>query len=166
METKICFKCNKDKPLTDFYKHPQMGDGHLNKCKECTKMDVKNNYNIVSQDESYMEKERARGREKFKRLNYVDKYRFHEQKFSFRKSDLFKNLHRRLSIPNGYEGHHWNYCEGHELDVIILSRRDHKRVHQRLVFDEPSLKYKDHRGVILDTKEEHEAYINLILNNH
>lgn len=32
------------KPIDDFYKHPQMGDGHINKCKDCTKKDVRNNY--------------------------------------------------------------------------------------------------------------------------
>ena len=41
MTTKRCFKCLGEKPLDDFYKHSAMGDGHLGKCKECTKADVK-----------------------------------------------------------------------------------------------------------------------------
>ena len=39
---KICFKCGAEKPLTDYYKHKKMADGHLNKCKSCTKSDAKN----------------------------------------------------------------------------------------------------------------------------
>lgn len=37
---KICFKCGAEKPLTEFYAHPAMLDGHLGKCKECAKRDV------------------------------------------------------------------------------------------------------------------------------
>lgn len=36
---KTCFKCNTEKELDEFYKHPMMADGHLNKCKVCTRSD-------------------------------------------------------------------------------------------------------------------------------
>ena len=63
---KACFKCNKIKPLSDFYKHSQMADGH----KECTKKDSIRRYNV-----KWVGKGRLRGREKYKRLNYnLSKY--------------------------------------------------------------------------------------------
>ncbi len=40
---KTCFKCGVEKTLDAFYKHSAMGDGHLGKCKECTKKDVREN---------------------------------------------------------------------------------------------------------------------------
>jgi hypothetical protein len=32
---KNCIACHRSLALGAFYKHPQMADGHLNKCKEC-----------------------------------------------------------------------------------------------------------------------------------
>lgn len=43
--SKTCFKCGIDKPLSEFYAHSEMKDGFLNKCKSCTRKDVKENGN-------------------------------------------------------------------------------------------------------------------------
>lgn len=55
---KTCFKCGITKDFSEFYKHKQMADGHLNKCKECTKKDVKTNY--VEHIEQFKEYEKKR----------------------------------------------------------------------------------------------------------
>ena len=41
---KHCFKCGINKNITEFYVHKKMGDGHLGKCKKCTKKDVQDRY--------------------------------------------------------------------------------------------------------------------------
>lgn len=33
---KVCKKCNVNKSLGEFYIHPEMADGYLNICKDCT----------------------------------------------------------------------------------------------------------------------------------
>lgn len=37
---KTCFKCHKEKKLSEFYVHHRMSDGHLGKCIECAKKDA------------------------------------------------------------------------------------------------------------------------------
>lgn len=56
--SKICFKCNENLPLTEFYKHKGMADGHLSKCKSCAKKDTKEN--IAKNYNYYAEYDRGR----------------------------------------------------------------------------------------------------------
>lgn len=65
---KKCFKCHEAKALDDFYKHPNMGDGHLNKCKSCTKQDVQARNAALLATPEGLNAERARGRDKYARL--------------------------------------------------------------------------------------------------
>lgn len=38
---KFCRWCKQTKPISEFYKHPAMADGHLGKCKDCQKENTK-----------------------------------------------------------------------------------------------------------------------------
>lgn len=58
MKTKICFKCERELPLSQFYRHPKMADGRLGKCKECTRVDVSENR--AERREQYSKYERRR----------------------------------------------------------------------------------------------------------
>lgn len=66
---KRCFKCNKLMPISRFYIHPRMADRHLNKCKICTRLDTANRIELKKLDPLWVQKERARCREKQKRYH-------------------------------------------------------------------------------------------------
>jgi len=73
MKSKSCFKCNTKKPLTDFYKHPMMADGHVNKCKECNKKDVRQNYQDNHDHFQKYERSRAHLPHRIKARGYAGK---------------------------------------------------------------------------------------------
>ena len=82
---KKCKTCDKEKPLSEFYKHKQMKDGHLNKCIPCTKSRVlahrgKNLDKIQAydrargnrQDSEYLKEYRAKYPNKYKAQTMVN----------------------------------------------------------------------------------------------
>jgi len=160
---KKCFRCGLEKPLSEFYKHSKMADGHLNKCKDCAKKDVSDRYIEKSEDASFLEKERARGREKFRRLyagkgsaDPVASKKYKEKYPEKRKAHLAA---QRLK-EDGKENHHWSYLEEHHLDVIFLTKKNHNKAHRFIIYDQERKMYRrTDTNELLDTKERHDKYI-------
>lgn len=169
---KECFKCKKTLPLSSFYKHPQMGDGHLNKCKECNKIDVKANYKSNLCKPGYKEKERKRGRDKYHRI-YGPGYNFakpenNERWISkFPEKILASKNSASIKASIGFEKHHWSYNEPHWKDIIELTKPDHMKAHRFLFYDQERMMYRKFDTFeLLDTKEKHFSYINHCIKNY
>ena len=133
--TKKCFKCGVEKPIEEFYKHPQMADGHLGKCKACTKNDVSTNYR--ENVEHYVQYEQKRSKTQKRKLSALDYQRKRRQNHP----DKYK---ARLAISNAIrdgklkpqlceicgetaEAHHDDYSK--PFDVRWLCFKHHLEVH-------------------------------------
>lgn len=173
---KSCIICNKVKPLGEYYKHSQMGDGHLNKCKQCTKEQSKAREEKLRQNPEWVESEKIRAREKYNRLGYKDKHKpdyehkkviMDKYKAKYPEKRSAKNLSAKLKpIIKGNQLHHWNYNIQFAKDVIELSVKNHKKLHRYLIYDEVLFIYKRSDTLeLLDTREKHELYMFDVLAN-
>lgn len=173
MNTKQCFKCNTIKSLNEFYKHKKMPDGHLNKCKICTKEDVRQREEKLKLNPDWVIKEKERHRLKYHRLNYKDKHKpskkskkiiMSKHYLKYPEKRKARNYSSKLSKIKGIEQHHWSYNKEHYKDVIELSIKDHAFIHRYLIYDQEKMMYKTLEGVLLNTKELHLEYITNKLN--
>ena len=157
---KKCFKCNIEKPLDDFYKHPQMLDGRVNKCKECNKKDVRGNYEKNAKDLSFIEKERERSKEKYHRLGYKEKQKDWDINKPWKSNSKYKGLRRKFKdVPKTMHLHHWNYNDEYIEDVIIIERFNHRRAHNFIILDLEKRYFTGLNGEVLDTKQKHIDYL-------
>ena len=149
---KTCIKCHDEKPKGDFYS----GQGD---CKECTKKRVKARENRLREiDSEWVEKEKERHRDKYLRLDYKTKQKEWDAERPWKNYSEYKNLARDLSLPKGFEAHHWSYKKGNIRSVFVLPINSHKQAHRFLEFD------KERRcfifnGRLLDTKMKHEVFL-------
>lgn len=148
---KKCFKCGRLLPLEEFYAHKQMADGHLNKCKACTRIDVVVNrvlrvgyyrdYDIKrsrtdarkQSEKQYKKNPRAAllrndANARYRSKN-PDKYNAHKLVTSAVACGrlLPKNACELCGVVCKTEGHHADYSR--PLDVIWLCKKCHSSVH-------------------------------------
>lgn len=131
MNDKTCFKCNKTKPLSEFYKHKQMADGHLNKCKSCTRLDA-----AIHRDKN-IERVRAYDRRRGNRQppSYQKEYR-EKNPAKYKATVAVNNALRQKKIEKApcevcgrhdVHGHHDDYAK--PLEVRWLCPIHHRQWH-------------------------------------
>lgn len=134
-------KCGEIKPLSAFYKHKQMADGYLNKCKECTKKDVSDNYR--SNIDHYIEYEHKRSKiseRKEKSLEYQkkrralnkDKYYAHFSVNNAIRDGRLKKQPCEVCGNKNTEAHHDDYSK--PLEVKWLCRKHHLEIHNKMSY--------------------------------
>ena len=168
---KVCFVCNSEKPLSEFYPHKQMADGHLNKCKDCTKSYTKERDKRLRENPIYIFKERERGRIKYERLySGLDRSNRNRSSADNRHKNRYpekfaaRNKAQHIEAPKGFHRHHWSYRTEHAKDVIIISNHAHSHIHRYLNYMPSRMIYmRVDTNEILDSREKHERFINQLI---
>lgn len=141
---KKCFKCGKLKDINHFYVHKETSDGHLGKCKSCTKKDVANRYKDPSSIEKIREYERNRFKSperKKKIAEYRNKRRLVHKGKSRANSAVSNALRsgKLIRLPcemcgnTKSQAHHPDYRR--KLYVKWLCFKHHREIHGQKVYN-------------------------------
>lgn len=164
MDTKVCKKCGRELPLSQFYLNCKASDGHKSKCIDCVKEEEHERYKAKSEDQEWLNKERERGREKYHRLNYKHSPSNNKtRKVNPLESTTAAALKRRGYDTNDKEAHHWNYNQ--PKSVFLLSRKTHHRIHQYITVNYDDGFCYTKNGERLDTIEKATEFFKTVLDS-
>lgn len=137
MSDKTCFKCQNTFPLHFFYKHKKMKDGHLNKCKKCTKKDSCLNYRNNFEKRRNYDRQRNKNKKRLKdktrytqiyRKRNPEKYKAQNKVNNAIRDGKLKRKNCCICGSSNVHAHHENYDK--PLEVIWVCPLHHKYIEQ------------------------------------
>ena len=146
---KICFKCGIRKSSNYFYKHKEMADGFLGKCKECTKLDTRVHRQIHADYYRAYKAEHYKPDGKYTKKARQEIYGYsaahNATKRAIKSGRLQKMPCEMCGTRNWIHAHHDDYRK--PLDVMWLCPTHHKARHAFLRYlNENSQPSQGHSG--------------------
>lgn len=139
IRSKTCFKCSAVKPLEEFYKHPMMADGYVNKCKECNKNDVTTHRNKNVETIRAYDRERGKHPERIKAMAEITRaWRAQDSRRSLAHTSVAKAIRNGSLVRQPCcrcdaaksVAHHEDYDK--PLEVMWLCQPCHKQRHKEI----------------------------------
>lgn len=144
IHSKECFKCKTVKPLSEFYRHVAMADGHLNKCKECAKAEErKRRADNIEYCREY-DRKRAKLPHRVKLALEVNRrWRAQDKRRVHCHNAVARAIKKGELVPQNCErcgdektvAHHEDYDK--PLDVVWLCQPCHKQRHKEILNGNP-----------------------------
>jgi hypothetical protein len=140
MKTKPCFKCGQTRPITDFYRHADMADGFLGKCKTCTKADVAEYRRTHTVEVRAYDRRRGPNPDRRASVYLSRRLRRLANPDKYRARTAYRNAMRDGKLQRGpcevcgakkVEGHHEDWRQ--PLSVRWLCFLHHRQVHGQLI---------------------------------
>lgn len=133
---KICIRCGEEKPITEYYQHKGMADGHLNVCKECVKARIRKYWADGRGRECDKRRQQTESRKAWQREHSALQRKKWKKKRScrtrfwtkFKKGEIEKSPCKVCGANKLVEAHHSDYNK--PFEVVWLCSRHHKEWHR------------------------------------
>ncbi len=135
---KVCRNCGRELPLSEFYKHSRMADGHLNHCKECVRARISRHREQNVEYFREYDRNRPNKKERMKRSNERQVVTRHTVKGYTKCHNAVERAVAKGTLVRPdrccicdekvkTEAHHPDYSK--PLDVVWLCTVCHKQLH-------------------------------------